>query len=412
MVPDMREICRWIAVGAVALWCLPGCSGSVETSGASLGLDPPAAPGSETPDLHAGAGGQVYLSWVEPTAAGSSLRFASFADGSWAPARTIAEGANWFVNWADFASMAVSAEGTLAAHWRVKSGEETYAYGIRVSTSRDGGDTWSEPVAPHGDDSPTEHGFVTIAPAPGGEFVVAWLDGRDTAGHGHGEEGAGAMTLRAARLLPDGSVTGETLLDDRTCDCCPTDAVMAKEGLVVAYRDRSESEVRDISFCRMDRDTGEWSAPATIHADGWQISGCPVDGPALAATSEIVACAWFTLGGDGDSPQVNVALSRDDGRTFGPPLRIDHGDPIGRCDLEAQADGSFLVSWMESATEEAEIRVRRVTAAGKMDPSRVAATTANDRASGFPRLAFVGPESFLAWTEPGEPSRLHVARLP
>ena len=119
-----------------------------------------------------------------------------------------------------------------------------------------------------------------------------------------------------------------------------------------------------------------------------------------------------TLGAGGDAPQVNVALSRDDGVSFGAPLRIDHGDPIGRCHLVALADGSFLATWLEVEGEEAEIRTRRVTAAGKMDPSEVAAMTVNDRATGFPRLARAKDDLWVAWTQPGDPSHIRILQLP
>jgi hypothetical protein len=134
-----------------------------------------------------------------------------------------------------------------------------------------------------------------------------------------------------------------------------------------------------------------------------------VDGPALAASGDAVACAWFTLGTE-DEPSVQVALSRDDGRTFEPPVRIDLGNPLGRCDVTALPDGSFLTSWMESRGDGAEIRVRRIAADGKMDPSGVAAVTAHDRASGAPRIACAQDGVWLAWTEPEEPRRVRVVR--
>ncbi|MGH2571577.1 MAG: sialidase family protein, partial [bacterium] len=341
-------------------------------------------------------------SWVEPSPAGSALRVAALRSGAWSAPRTVASGADWVVHGADIPSAAVAAGETIAAHWRVRAPGGGHAYHVRVSASRDGGITWSAPVSPHADGSATEHGFVSVVPLADG-FVVAWLDGRETAG-------GGATALMAAELRADGTVGAETILDARACDCCPTDAVRTRTAALVAYRDRSESDVRDISICRMDPETGRWEDPRTVHADGWRIAGCPVDGPALAAAGETVACAWFTLGAKGDEPQAQIALSRDGGRTFDEPLRIDLGNALGRCDLAALPDGSFLASWMEGRGEDAEIRVRRIAPGGKMDPSGVAAFTANDRASGAPRIAIAGEDVWLAWTEPGEPSRVRVVR--
>jgi hypothetical protein len=112
----------------------------------------PAPPGSTLPNLSTAPDGRVFLSWVEPAGTGRhALNFAMLADDSWSPARTVAEGENWFVNWADFPSVVPLADGRLAAHWLAKSGTDTYAYDIQVSMSTDEGTTWSTPITPHRD---------------------------------------------------------------------------------------------------------------------------------------------------------------------------------------------------------------------------------------------------------------------
>jgi hypothetical protein len=73
-----------------------------------------------------------------------ALRFAVREARAWSQPRTIATGENWFVNWADFSSLAVFADHTLAAHWRVKNGGGSYGYDIRLALSTDDGATWSK----------------------------------------------------------------------------------------------------------------------------------------------------------------------------------------------------------------------------------------------------------------------------
>jgi len=68
------------------------------------------------------------------------------------------------------------------------------------------------------------------------------------------------------------------------------------EGPIVAYRDRSDTEIRDIY---VSRSVGSnWSQPVAVHRDNWQIAACPVNGPALSADGTAVALAWFTAKGD------------------------------------------------------------------------------------------------------------------
>ncbi len=92
-------------------------------------LSVPAGSGSREPDLFVAADGQLYMSWLEPLDEDETrfaLRIATLEETGWAQARTIAEGDNWVVNWADAPSIAAFADGSLAASWRVKNGGSTY----------------------------------------------------------------------------------------------------------------------------------------------------------------------------------------------------------------------------------------------------------------------------------------------
>ena len=85
------------------------------------------------------------------------------------------------------------------------------------------------------------------------------------------------MTLRYATLLPDGELKDEAQIDESICDCCSTDALRLDDGAtLVAYRDRTASEIRDISVARLEQST--WSAPRTVHADHFsQVGAAAVD---------------------------------------------------------------------------------------------------------------------------------------
>jgi hypothetical protein len=196
-------------------------------------------------------------------------------------------------------------------------------------------------------------------------------------------------------------------LDDRTCDCCQNAAAMTAAGPIVAYRNRSPEEIRDIYVTR--RVNGKWIAGRPVHADNWKISACPVNGPALAASGSDVALAWFTAAGD--TARVNVAFSRDAGGAFGAPVRVDGGAPAGRVDVVMLPDRSALVSWIERTSgDTAAVRVRRVGRDGKLGAPVTVASSSAARASGFPRMVVSGSDVVFAWTEPGKPSAVRVAR--
>src|SRR5207244_6391382 len=122
----------------------------------------PTGPASGEPSLTSGPDGRVYMTWLEPADSAYALRIAIHDGTKWSPPRTVRSGRDFFVNWADFPSLEVLANGRLAAHWLQRVGRSTYAYGVRISQSVNNGVTWSAPVTPHRDTSNNEHGFVTM----------------------------------------------------------------------------------------------------------------------------------------------------------------------------------------------------------------------------------------------------------
>ena len=394
--------------GIVSLGALAKMGGGVPVaSSASIdSLPNPTGAGAGEPNLAVGPRGEIILSWFQPADSGQSLQLATYSGGRWSPPSVIRSGTDFFINWADFPSVTVLANGRLAAHWLQRNGKTTYAYGIRIAQSGDGGRTWSTPVTPHRDTLPVEHGFVAMWPEGKGLGAV-WLDGRSH-DSGHDMHGAsGGTMLMGTSIGPDGKLGPERTLDARTCDCCQNAMAMAAAGPVVAYRNRSDDEIRDIYVTR--RVNGTWTTGKPVHADAWKINACPVNGPAIDASGRNVAVAWFT--GARDTNKVNVAFSSDGGATFGEPIRIDDGEPGGRVDLALLPDGNALVSWLErTGGDVAAVRARRVSRNGRLGESKTIATSSAARASGVPRMVRSGNDIYFAWTVASTPSRVRFAR--
>jgi hypothetical protein len=314
-------------------------------------------------------------------------------------------GSDWFVNWADFPSLRALDDGALVAHWLERTGSDTYAYGVRVARSSDGGTTWSASFTPHRDSADAEHGFVSLYDAGGSRAGAVWLDGRQYAA------GREEMTLRHALIGPDGELTDEIELDARVCDCCQTAVAQSGDDVLVFYRDRSDDEIRDISMLRIS--DGAASAPTRVHADDWHIAACPVNGPSADADGARVVLAWYTA--PHDSGRVQVIFSEDGGATFGTPTRVDDGAPAGRVDVVLLDDGDALVTWLERVDGAAEVRARRVTAAGERGVAATVTRTGEQRASGFPRVTLAGDRLVFAWTETADAAtrvRTATARVP
>ena len=355
------------------------------------------------PNLSADATG-VLLTWLEPADPEARqhhrLRMARWDGEAWSAPRQLAAGDSFFANWADVPAAAEGSAGELVAHWLAKLGEDTYAYGVELTGSTDGGATWQPLGLLHDDASPTEHGFVSYVPLAAG-FQAFWLDGRAMAADPPGPMQLRTVLLRGAATKPGPS----TLLDDRVCECCPTDAALTAEGPIVVYRDRSPTEVRDISIVRADSDG--WGSPATLAEDAWTIHGCPVNGPAVAAIGQRVAVAWFTAAAE--EPRVMLAFSADAGRTFGSPVTVDAERPLGRVDVALDPAGRAWVSWLATDGDLGQLKLQPFTPAGEAGPVEVVSETTTQRSAGVPRMVRSGGRLLLVWVEDAEPSRLAMA---
>lgn len=399
-----------------ALVLLAGCGAAERSGGARLAT--PAPVGSTLPHLALDHAQRPVLSWVEPRPNdAAALVYAVLRDDGWGEPVPVAEGRGWFLNWADFPAVQPLDDRLWAAHWRVKQAGGPYAYDIALAWSGDGGRTWSAPLRPHRDDTPTEHGFVSTWPArlgDGGTGIgLVWLDGRHTVHDPSRTSPADPRTvLQSAVFDPDGNRVAAAAVDDRVCDCCQTGIAPTPDGPVVAYRGRTRGEVRDIHVARHPAaGEGGWDPLGTVADDGWVIDGCPVNGPAIAAVGEAdLAVAWYTEAGS--TARVQVAFG--DGSAWSAPLVVDADGVLGRVGLTAIDAGDVAVSWLGADSGGTAVlqvvRVGRHRGAG--EPVQVA-TLASGRPAGAAQIVRHGEQLLLAWTQWQEDQpRVVTARLP
>ncbi|MFT5357249.1 MAG: thiol-disulfide isomerase/thioredoxin, partial [Polyangiales bacterium] len=236
---------------------------------------------------------------------------------------------------------------------------------------------------------------------------VYWLDGRGTLDDG------GTTAVYSTRVHgedDDARVDGATPVDPRVCDCCQTDAATTADGPLVAYRDREDGEIRDISIVQGVPGEAHELAGRIVHRDGWEMPGCPVNGPALAATEEQSAVAWFS-GAEGGAVYVAFRAGGDD---FGPRFTVDAAQPPGRVDVTL-LEGGAAVSWLArrdaSSDSEADgvVRVRFVSDQGVLAPAVSVGDTGTGSAAGFPVMEGVGEHLYVGYRD--ENALLRVKRM-
>ena len=358
------------------------------------------------PSLVSGEG-SLSLSWISSNEGEkSTLNFSQFKEGKWINTQTMATGSDWFVNWADFPAHAIN-ENLILSSYLKKSDSGTYTYDVILSLQKLSGEKVKEDFLLHTDGVKAEHGFVSIIPNQNQGFFITWLDGRNTIDKdldGYHKP----MTIRFAEITNKGDIIDESELDSATCDCCQTSIAVTNKGPVVVYRDRSDKEVRDIYIAR--KINGIWGVPTPIHNDGWEINGCPVNGPKVASNSNNLAVSWFTV--SNEKPIVNLSFSKSNGASFGTLIKINDDDAIGRVDVAFLNPQEVLVSYIEGDDVGTYLRIKKVSIDGKVSAPITISKIDGGRNSGVPQLEILDNEAFIVWTVfEGKKNQLKTVKL-
>lgn len=386
---------RTLALAALALAiaaCQPQSQHS--TSGA-LRSEPwhlPAPVGATLADLSTTPSGELLLSWTQQAGHDMQvLMLSRFTAGHWTTPVMVVR-ADWFGNAMDPPHVRMTADGTLWAQWlRRNAHGAMHARDVVLSRSLDGGKSWSAAVDVNTDGTATEHGFSALWPASRDRLGIAWLDGRATVA-------SGSTMLRAATFDVHLDRSDESVVDASTCDCCRTNVSMTASGPILAYRGRTAGEIRDIMVTRLDG--GRWSTPVNVHADGWILKGCPMNGPAISANNHQVAVAWYSSAND--VPVLRVAWSHDGGQRFGVPVELSRNPRLqGRVDAILASDGTW-VSWLD---DESGIPALKLAYIGSGDSHSAPAAltlqrfTAPGRAIGYSRIAALDGKLYALWSD-------------
>jgi hypothetical protein len=301
----------------------------------------------------------------------------------------------------------------VAVVWCSKAGTSAR---IRAARSGPGAMTFARAITVHPEDLPGARGWASLARDPEGNAHVVWLDGRAA------DRGAAAHSMRQdifhAVWRKDGSHEEATVATD-VCFCCKTAVAVGREGAVyVAWRHIYPTNLRDIAVARSSDGGKTFSAPVRVSEDGWQIAGCPDDGPALAVDETgVLHIAWPTMVGGADRAVKGIfySYSTDGGRTFAPRQRVDdEGTGAAHPQIAAGA-GRVAVVWDEAgATRRACLReVSRDPTRPGSAPVFGTITTLSAGPAVYPAIAATPSSLVAAWTETtAAGSEIRVRRLP
>jgi len=355
----------------------------------------PSTPGSLQANLSVTQDGNPLLSWVEPAKDGSAaLRYAVRQGTGWSESRTIAAQRKFFRHPAELPEVIALSGASLLAHWIEMPSEKSEAEFLFVSASRDG-IHWNTPSMAHRDRSLAQHGLASIVASGDREASLFWLQALK------GEDGP--VSLMRTVIDADGKEIKEENLDADVCACCPTAVTKTSRGMLVAYRDHTPEDIRDISVTRFE--SGRWTSPKNVYADKWQLNACPINAASVSAKGDRVAISWYTAAGD--KPRVELAFSNDGGQTFGKPAVVSTGQAYGYTSIAVDTDGGALVSWLERGGDGARVLARHVAADGAAGPV-IQVASGSRQSLGYPRLMVAGNQAWITWNSA---AKVQTARL-
>jgi len=248
------------------------------------------------------------------------------------------------------------------------------AHDLYLAVSADRGKTFSKPARINDPPGTAGESLHWTAVSPGGELLLAWLDGR----RGKGQDLYTAKTSDQAKKTPKNA-----LLVSQVCErCAPAVAIDAKGAPVFAYREGGDRKSRQVQFL-----PNTTSRPVQVNTADTRLARCPQDAPAVAvgADGKTAAVAWMdTREGESDS---NVYwTARKDGK-FPPESRAsDVGNYYqGRPTVAVDGLGIAWFAW-----EDGRHGVQRVYVANAANRVNVSLTGEKDPKGEAPSLAAQG----------------------
>ena len=295
---------------------------------------------------------------------------------------------------------------------------------IKTARSRDGGKTFSAPVALQSPAAAGDRGWPAIALDQQARVHVIWLDHRDLAAkpagaapaHNPGAPHDGTAMAQKSSLYygwTTGTAGHERRITPGVCYCCKTALLAGANGsLYAAWRHVYPGDLRDMAFT-ISRDGGQSFSPIVrVSEDHWAINGCPDDGPAMALDARnTVHIVWPTVIG-GATPQGAIFYaSTTDGRRFTPRVRIPTlgGAKPTHPQIVIDRSGRVLAAWEETVNGRRVSAVREIRAARSATPTfGEVVIISPDGPAVYPVLAATDKGIVAVWTTVGDASRVEL----
>jgi hypothetical protein len=303
---------------------------------------------------------------------------------------------------------------------------------IEIARSTDGGKTFSPGTSLQAAGAAGDRGWPSLSIGPDGVAHAFWLDHRGLAARDVGKAptekpaakpGARHETHDGVAMARKSAIyhasVGKTASAERSiapgvCFCCKTATATGPRGRVyAAWRHVYPGNIRDIAFASSSDGGQTFSPPSRVSEDGWQIAGCPDDGPAMAVDRRgVVHLVWPTVIGGATPEGALFYATSSDGRSFSPRVRLQTLGSAHPTHPQIAVDGTgrVVVAWDERIDGQRVVAARVISPAPAPDTPPVILT--DGEAGQYPVLATSGSTTLAAWATVGESSVIRIRRVP
>ncbi len=240
--------------------------------------------------------------------------------------------------------LAIGTKGEVYLSWTSpqKQAKNPFASSLRLSTSKNKGQSFATPITVNDDNAPTSHTFDNLCVDTKGTVHFAWIDERT---------GRRQPKTYVTRSLDQGaSVTKNLQLEGKTCVCCRTALTTAPDGTIyVTWRQILDGKFRETVVARSSDGGQSYSSPVIVGNDQWNFPGCPHRPASIAVDGKgRLYVTWYTEGPN-DVPGIYLAMSDDKGQTFSPrrKLNISTSTFPDKPQMAVDRLGRVLVVWEE-----------------------------------------------------------------
>jgi hypothetical protein len=211
-------------------------------------------------------------------------------------------------------------------------------------------------------------------------------------------------------IVRPGGSRWEAAVAPNVCFCCKTSIATGPGSTVyVAWRHIYPTNLRDMAVAASTDGGRTFAAPVRVHEDGWQLEGCPEDGPSIVtdATGGL-HIVWPTIvDTEASRKGIFYSYSTDGGRTFAPRVRLDEaaGTKNAAHPQLAMAGNHPVAIWDESGPTGPRIRARLI--------GSPTGTVVEGEPATYPAMTATSTGLVTAWTTTtASGSEIHLRRLP